>query len=152
MGESPYGIDGEIDGNDRLRRMYYADAPDDYKKVRLGEAVGASAAVPGVFEPVTFDKLYPNYIVRLVDGGVCDNQGIASLLEQECKVFLVSDASGQMESEPAASGGIFGVLLRTYSVFQARIRTAQYHDLKGTQAFGFAQRFDVRSSERRSRS
>ncbi len=136
MGESPYGIDGEIDGNDRLRRMYYRDAPDDYKKIRLGEAVGASAAVPGVFEPITFDKLYPDYIVRLVDGGVCDNQGIASLFEQECKVLLVSDASGQMESEPAASGGIFGVLLRTNSVFQARIRTAQYHDLKGRKRSG----------------
>ncbi len=136
MGESPYGIDGEIDGNDRLRRMYYRDAPDGYKKIRLGEAVGASAAVPGVFEPVTFDKLYPDYIVRLVDGGVCDNQGVASLLEQECKVFLVSDASGQMDSEPAASGNIFGVLLRTNSVFQARIRTAQYHDLKGRMRSG----------------
>ncbi|HSK70828.1 MAG TPA: patatin-like phospholipase family protein [Pyrinomonadaceae bacterium] len=136
MGESPYGIDGEIDGNDRLRRMYYSDAPEGYKKIRLGEAVGASAAVPGVFEPITFDKLYPDYIVRLVDGGVCDNQGIASLLEQECKVFLVSDASGQMESEPAASGNIFRVLLRTNSVFQARIRTAQYHDLKGRKRSG----------------
>lgn len=141
MGESPYGIDGEIDGNDRLRRMYYADAPDEYKKVRLGEAVGSSAAVPGLFEPITFDKLYPDYIVRLVDGGVCDNQGIASLLEQECRVFLVSDASGQMESEPAASGGIFGVLLRTNSVFQARIRAAQYHDLKGRRRSGLLNGF-----------
>ena len=131
MGEAPSGIDSEIDGNDRLRRMYYAEAPEGYKRVRLGQAVGASAAVPGVFEPLTFDNLYPDRIVRLVDGGVTDNQGVATLLEQDCKVVLVSDASGQMESQPAVSRGIIGVLLRTNNIFQARIREAEYHDLKG---------------------
>jgi hypothetical protein len=46
-------------------------------------------------------------------------------------VILVSDASGQMESQPAVGRGIVGVLLRTNDIFQARIRTAEYHDLKG---------------------
>lgn len=131
MGEAPGGIDTEIDGNERLRRMYYPDAPGNYKRVRLGHAVGASAAVPGVFEPLTMDLLYPERIVRLADGGVCDNQGVATLLEQDCKVILVSDASGQMESQPASSRGLLGVLLRTNDVFQARIREAQYTNLKG---------------------
>ena len=131
MGEAPAGIDSEVDGNDRLRRMYYRDAPEQHQKVRLGQAVGASAAVPGVFEPMTLDDLYPDRIIRLADGGVADNQGVATLLEQDCKVVLVSDASGQMESQPAASRGIVGVLLRTNSIFQARIREAEYHDLKG---------------------
>ncbi|HEU4837171.1 MAG TPA: patatin-like phospholipase family protein [Pyrinomonadaceae bacterium] len=131
MGEAPAGIDSEIDGNDRLRRMYYRDAPEDHQKVRLGQAVGASAAVPAVFEPLTMDHLYPDRIIRLVDGGVADNQGVATLLEQDCKIMLVSDASGQMESQPASSKGILGVLLRTNSIFQARIREAEYHDLKG---------------------
>jgi predicted acylesterase/phospholipase RssA len=131
MGESPHGIDSEIDGNDRLRRLYYGDAPEKHQNVRLGAAVGASAAVPGIFEPLTLDGLYPDRIVRLVDGGVCDNQGVASLFEQDCRVMLVSDASGQMSSQTTASRSIHGVLLRTYDVFQARIREAQYHDLKG---------------------
>jgi hypothetical protein len=77
------------------------------------------------------DDLYPDRIIRLADGGVADNQGVATLLEQDCKIVLVSDASGQMESQPAASRGILGVLLRTNSIFQARIREAEYHDLKG---------------------
>jgi predicted acylesterase/phospholipase RssA len=141
MGEAPAGIDSEIDGNDRLRRLYYPDAPKHYQKVRLGQAVGASACVPGLFEPLSFDHLYPNRIIRLVDGGVCDNQGIASLLEQDCKVLLVSDASGQMESQPATSRGIFGVLLRTNSIFQARIREAEYHDLKGRRRSGLLRGF-----------
>jgi predicted acylesterase/phospholipase RssA/MinD-like ATPase involved in chromosome partitioning or flagellar assembly len=136
MGETPAAIDSEIDGNDRLRRMYYEDAPAEYQRIRLGQAVGSSAAVPGVFEPVTMDRLYPDRIIRLVDGGVCDNQGIASLLEQDCRVVLVSDGSGQMESQPASSRGIFGVLLRTNSIFQARIREAEYHDLKGRRRSG----------------
>ena len=136
MGESPAGIDSEIDGNDRLRRMYYPDAPAEYQKVRLGDAVGASAAVPGLFEPMTLDNLYPDRIVRLVDGGVCDNQGVSSLFEQDCRVMLVSDASGQMESQPAASRGILGVLLRSNDIFQARIREAEYHDLKGRRRSG----------------
>lgn len=131
MGEAPAGIDSEIDGNDRLRRMYYPDAPEDHQKIRLGQAVGASAAVPAVFEPLTMDHLYPDRIIRLADGGVADNQGVATLMEQDCKIILVSDASGQMESQPASSKGILGVLLRTNSIFQARIREAEYHDLKG---------------------
>ncbi|HEU5132370.1 MAG TPA: patatin-like phospholipase family protein, partial [Pyrinomonadaceae bacterium] len=131
MGEAPAGIDSEIDGNDRLRRMYYRDAPEQHQKVRLGQAVGASAAVPGVFEPITMDYLYPERIIRLADGGIADNQGVATLLEQDCRIVLVSDASGQMESQPASSKGIVGVLLRTNSIFQARIREAEYHDMKG---------------------
>ena len=43
--------------------------------------------------------------VRLVDGGVHDNQGIASLLEQACSVMLVSDASGQMGTQEDPPGG-----------------------------------------------
>jgi hypothetical protein len=136
MGEAPAGIDSEIDGNDRLRRMYYEEAPKSYQQMNLGAAVGASAAVPGLFEPLTFDYLYPDRIIRLVDGGVCDNQGVASLFEQDCRVMLVSDASGQMESQLAVSKGVFGVLLRTNSVFQARIREAEYHDLKGRRRSG----------------
>jgi hypothetical protein len=136
MGESPSGIDTEINSNDRLRRMYYPDAPKEHQQVRLGAAVGASAAVPAVFEPLTLDYLYPDRIIRLVDGGVCDNQGVASLFEQDCRVMLVSDASGQMESQTAASRSLFGVLLRTNDIFQARIRDAQYHDLKGRRRSG----------------
>ncbi len=131
MGEAPAGIDSNIDGNDRLRRMYYSEAPEGHTRIRLGHAVGASAAVPGVFEPLTMDNLYPDRILRLADGGVCDNQGVATLLEQDCKVVLVSDASGQMESQAASSRQILGVLLRTNDIFQARIRVSEYQDLSG---------------------
>ena len=130
MGESPVSIDPEVDANERLRRMYYAEAPEAHRRVRLGQAVGASSCVPGLFEPIVLKTLYPDRTVRLVDGGVHDNQGVVGLLEQDCTVLLVSDASGQMESEPNPSKGEIGVLLRSNSILQARIREAEFDDLK----------------------
>jgi hypothetical protein len=47
--------------------MYYDEAPDDDKNVRLGVAVAASACVPGLFAPVVFDALYEGLTLRLVD-------------------------------------------------------------------------------------
>jgi predicted acylesterase/phospholipase RssA len=131
MGEPPAGIDSQIDGNDRLRRLYYndEDTPKAHRQVRLGHAVGASSCVPGLFEPLMLDALYPERVVRLVDGGVCDNQGVGSLLEQDCTVILVSDGSGQMGSLNNPSDGMLGVPLRSNSILQARVRAAQYREL-----------------------
>jgi len=80
MGEPPARIDSNIDGNYRFRRMYYAQAPDPHKRIRLGDAVAASACVPALFEPLPLVNLYERQpsldenakvrpIVRLVDGG-----------------------------------------------------------------------------------
>lgn len=129
MGEPPAGIDSEIDGNDRLRRLYYEEAPDAWKKVRLGHAVASSACVPGLFEPIALDGLYPDRVVRLVDGGVCDNQGVGGLIEQDCNVILISDGSGQMESLRDPSRGLLGVPLRSSSILQSRVRESQFQDL-----------------------
>ncbi len=148
MGEPPGSINPEIDGNYRLRRMYYGDAPlqpTNHQKVRLGHAVAASACVPGLFEPLALNDLYEDaqvkingvskrrpseeLRVRLVDGGVCDNQGVMALAEQECSVMLVSDASGQMEAEATPGSGLLSVPLRSSSILQARVRESQYRDL-----------------------
>lgn len=142
MGEPPGNIDVDIDGNYQLRRLYYAEAPEPYdtqKPIRLGQAVAASAAVPGLFDPLELRDLYVHetegnearrpITVRLVDGGVHDNQGTASLAEQQCAVQLVSDASGQMSSVDEPSAGTLGVLLRTTSIQGARIRVAQHDEL-----------------------
>ncbi len=131
MGEPPAGIDDQIDGNDRLRRLYYdgEDTPEAHRQVRLGHAVSASACVPGLFEALPLAELYPERVVRLVDGGVCDNQGVGSLLEQDCNVILISDGSGQMSSQNQPSNGLLGVPLRSNSILQARVREAQYGEL-----------------------
>jgi predicted acylesterase/phospholipase RssA len=143
LGEPPASIDDEIDGNDRLRRLYYdgEDTPKSFRQVRLGHAVAASACVPGLFEPLPLSGLYPDRIVRLVDGGVCDNQGVASLLEQDCNVILVSDGSGQMGSEKQPSNGLLGVPLRSNTILQARVREAQYHELSARKRAGLLRGF-----------
>jgi predicted acylesterase/phospholipase RssA len=128
MGEPPQSLaDAQIDANDRLRRMYYTEAPAPYQRVRLGDAVAASACVPGLFDPLVLDRLYEqDYVVRLVDGGVYDNQGVATLHEQECQVLLVSDASGQTGVEKDPSGQRLGVSTRANDVLMARIRQSQH--------------------------
>ena len=140
MGEPPAGIDAEVDANYRLRRMYYEQAPDPHKQMRLGSAVAASACVPGIFEPLSLANLYERIasdgsgkvrpLVRLVDGGVHDNQGIGAVLEQGCSVVLVSDASGQMEDQDQPGSGLLGVPLRSNSILQSRVRVSQYADLE----------------------
>jgi hypothetical protein len=129
MGEPPLGASSPIDRNDILRRMYYWEAPVAHRKVALGQAVAASACVPSLFDPVEFTGLYPDRSIRLVDGGTHDNQGIVGLLEQECTVMLVSDASGQSSSEDHPSEEGLAVGLRTSNILMARVRQAEYGQL-----------------------
>ncbi len=152
MGESPFSIDPEVDCNWRYRRMYYDEAPEKYRQIRLGVAVGASACVPGLFEPIALpdlypkddqDRPYPDMTVRLVDGGVHDNQGVASLLEQDCTAIFISDASGQMMSEAEPKGGVLGPLLRMNSTLMERVRQAQFTDLKARERASLLRSFVV---------
>jgi predicted acylesterase/phospholipase RssA len=130
MGEPPSGIPREVDSNERLRRMYYHQAPPSHQDIRLGKAVGASACVPGIFEPVTLSGLYPRRTVRLVDGGVHDNQGIGGVLDEHCKIILVSDASGQMATLHDPGTNVFTVLSRSDNIARVHVRAAQYGGLE----------------------
>ncbi|MCG6860126.1 MAG: patatin-like phospholipase family protein [Chromatiaceae bacterium] len=138
MGEPPAFIDSQIDGNYRLRRMYYdTEAPLRYRDIRIGQAAAASSCVPGLFTPLELRKLYKNGVtVRLVDGGVHDNQGIAGLLDQNCTVLVASDASGQISSVDRPPDNPIGVLLRTTSMLQARVRTSEYREVESRRKSG----------------
>ncbi|HWH95680.1 MAG TPA: patatin-like phospholipase family protein [Baekduia sp.] len=130
MGEPPDPGTDRVNANPRLRRMYYADAPEGWKRPRLADAVAASASVPLVFPPLRLDGVYPGYDVALADGGVHDNQGIASLLEQDCSVVLVSDASGQLEEDKTPMRNAVAVALRTKGVLMSRVRGLQLDGLE----------------------
>ena len=134
MGEPPglFDPEADIDANVRYRRLYYGEAPTkSLKAYRLGYAVAASACVPGLFEPLVLKGLYPGRTVRLVDGGVHDNQGVEALLDEGCTLILCSDASGQMEDVERPSDTFIGVPLRSNSILQDRVREAEYQDLRG---------------------
>lgn len=135
-------VETDVDANPRMRRMYYDElegtSGQQYANLSLGHAVAASACVPGLFEPLALGSLYEDThapepgptTVRLVDGGVHDNQGLGSLLEQDCSVLIIADASGQMPYERAPAVSVLGGVLRTNSAMMARIREAQYRDVK----------------------
>ncbi|MES2850132.1 MAG: patatin-like phospholipase family protein, partial [Bacteroidota bacterium] len=129
MGEPPGNIQTDIDVKPRLRRMYYEDAPEAYKSFRLGYAVGASACVPVMFHPMPMADLYPDIDLQLVDGGLHDNQGIAALIEQECKEMIISDASGQLPTDEGATHNEALVFYRTDNILQERLRELQFLDI-----------------------
>jgi predicted acylesterase/phospholipase RssA len=130
MGESPFSIVTGADPLPRLRRSYYANQRGAIvRPATLSQAVAASACVPGLFAPLSFPSLFEGYEVRLVDGGVYDNQGALGLLQEDCTVLMVSDASGQLSLEPTPGGGHVSPLLRSNSIFQERMRHASYDRL-----------------------
>ena len=139
MGESPQAISATIDAIPRYRRMYYKDAPKPHDQIPIGRAVGASACVPGLFEPIAMRNLFPERTVRLVDGGVHDNQGLSSLLEQNCRVILISDASGQFQEQTSPGGSVSDSLGNSNGVLQARVREAQFDQLSALRRAGAIQ-------------
>ncbi|MBT8363354.1 MAG: hypothetical protein KJP23_01525 [Deltaproteobacteria bacterium] len=67
--------------------------------------------------------------VRLADGGVHDNREAMGLLDQDCNAIIVSDASGQIDTQDDPSRGLIGVPLRSNIILMARIREAEYREL-----------------------
>jgi len=131
MGEPPGLLGPESETLPRYRRLWYEEAPTEaLKQYRLGYAVAASACVPALFEPLELRDLYPDRTVRLVDGGVHDNQGVAGLLDESCTWLLCSDASGQMTDKPEPSNSVLGVPLRSNSILMDRVRETEYLDLR----------------------
>ncbi len=131
MGEPPGAQGAEVDVNQRYRRLYYQQAPTpDLRSYRLGYAAAASSCVPGLFEPLSIPDLYKDHVVRLVDGGVHDNQGAQGLLDEGCTLVLCSDASGQMGDSADPSDSPVGVPLRSNSILMDRVRETEYQDLK----------------------
>ncbi|GAB6068747.1 hypothetical protein JCM13664_20680 [Methylothermus subterraneus] len=140
----------EIDTNVRLPRLKFDGSchkeddcqrppwPKDVGSVRevlnrlkLSEAVAASAAVPAIFSPLTLRGLYQNrrgeeIVVELADGGVFDNQGVGALCREKCTHLIVSDGSGQLEDQPLLSRRAFEVASRANDVMMDKIREEIY--------------------------
>ena len=89
--------------------------------------------MPGVFAPLEMAGAYNEGVnVRLVDGGVHDNQGTVSLLALDCTILIVSDACGQLMLEKEGAPGVSGLVgyaNRAMSTLMERVRLANYADL-----------------------
>jgi predicted acylesterase/phospholipase RssA len=130
MGEPPSSIEPEIDASERLRRLYLVgEAPPPHDATSLSTAVAASAAVPGVFPPIHLDALYPDRNIRLSDGGVHDNQGIFSLIEQDCTIVFISDGCGQLVNSANPSFFAPWVMKRANDILMDTVRRATFRSL-----------------------
>lgn len=93
-------------GNGELNLNSYID------KVKLGDALAASSAFPGGFEPISFpNDFFPKEQgdnleeIGLMDGGIIDNQGISSLFtsdnpESLYDFYLFNDVASSNISSP----------------------------------------------------
>ncbi len=163
VGEPPTLISSEIESGARLGRVELStprrrawsriraknvkllrhDEPARHAQtvpISLGEAVAASAAVPGLLQPIQVVGLYPDWLLKLADGGVVDNQGIGGLLDAGADTLFISDASRQLKSSPAPAGGLAPVL-RSNSIANNRIRAAQYDELRTRRRSGLVRDF-----------
>jgi predicted acylesterase/phospholipase RssA len=138
MGEAPWAIHETADSIPRLEWSEYDDAVG--WQIELGRAVAASACVPMVFAPLRLGQHYEQSVdVRLVDGGVYDNQGTGSLLASDCNVILVSDACGQLMLEPAPPRGVKSLMasiMRPMDTLMERVRLANFMDLDARRRSG----------------
>jgi hypothetical protein len=94
-----------------------------------------------LFEPFELDGLYPNRKVRLVDGGVFDNQGVEGLLGEECQDVLVSDASGPLTAEAIVAAGRIAAPVRSNAIAMNLVRDRQYQSLWGLLSASSLRRF-----------
>lgn len=124
---------GGVSSMGRLPRLSLGDpALAARQRVRLdritvGDAVVASCCVPGLLDPFSLGGLYRDdcgeeVVVRLVDGGVFDNQGVVSLFEERCTHFVCSDATDLLTWESRPSERVHNVLVRTNEIMMDRIR------------------------------
>lgn len=90
----------------------------DWDRLALSDAVGASACFPPVFPPFVVLGFYDDlWVTRLglTDGGVYDNLGITTLLDEGCTYIIASDTGGLFDIEPRVSGGHLGMSARIAS-------------------------------------
>ncbi len=133
MGEPPRSAAARnMDKNWVLCQSRYNGLIHDYADMPLGKAVAASAAVPGMFEPLALSHLYPHperskrhLQTELVDGSVHDPLGSDALIERGCTHFLISDASDQRQDDPAPDTRIGPAIERSRNILMDRVRELQ---------------------------
>jgi NTE family protein len=115
----------DVDKNSRFVRWRRNYLPEDQRKT-LGIAVASSGCFPGGLAPVAIKGMYGKladqpdkkwrFVLKLVDGGVRDNQGIDALLENPCDRLIISDGSLQLNEVLDAGTRLPALLPRVASI------------------------------------
>lgn len=114
MGETLTMIDSDIDKNRIYEECKYSEFKnEDLQVFKISDAIASSSAVPGLFEPIVLDTGINGEKIKLLDGGVYDNQGIQSLVHDNCEVIICSDASGYFEDNLELSSNKNKIFMRT---------------------------------------
>ena len=118
--------------NTRGNRFYFGNKPLEqkykpyYNQIKLGDALAASSAFPGGFEPILFPHDFTSvedenlHAISLMDGGIIDNQGTSSFLSSEVfskkvDLFFISDVSSPYmeelkQTKPSFTTSLIGFL------------------------------------------
>ena len=128
MGESQYMYDTIIDKNKIHKYARYEKFEQEkFKNISIANAVAASSGVPVLFDPIELNGAYERgENIKLVDGGMYDNQGLASLIDEECSLIVCSDASGQFDDDEDPSSCRLKVLPRMNDALMDRARDLEY--------------------------
>lgn len=117
----------------RSTEIIASNIHDDWKKITIGDAVGASACFPPVFSPYEFFGIYDDTHVSrlgLTDGGVYDNAGITTLLDANCTHIIVSDTGGMFDINQRATKGRVGMMGRIASILMDDVAEQQRNNLR----------------------
>jgi len=139
MGENDYMYDKTVDKNLSYPFKSYDDICGD---ITIAQAIASSSAVPGLFDPVeipchnAWEDCDKKDILRISDGGVYDNLGLASLVADECSHIIISDGSKQMLLDKRPSTFRLDVISRTNDILMTKNRDAEYRYAKYLQQKG----------------
>lgn len=106
---------------------------EDFDRISLGTAVAASANFPPVFTPLILLGIYDDLHVSrlgLSDGGVYDNMGIGTLLEEGCTDIIASDTGAPFEVEERISPGYVGMIGRLPDILMDDVADQQRSNLR----------------------
>lgn len=108
----------------------------DFGKISLGTAVAASANFPPVFSPLVLLGIYDDLHVSrlgLSDGGVYDNLGITTLLDEGCTHIIASDTGAPFSVRQRVSSRYLGMLMRLPEVLTDDVAEQQRTQLRERQ-------------------
>ena len=106
---------------------------DDFDSISLATAVAASANFPPVFPPLVLLGIYDDlHVARLglSDGGVYDNLGITTLLDEGCSHIIASDTGAPFDEKQRVSSRYVGMFARLPDVLADDVADQQHTQLR----------------------